>query len=99
MRTLTVVDRPPARRLPDWLVRLAGLFHPLPRSLASELGSVRHQSAEHAHALLGWSTRPVEHSILDCARSLIAQGLVDGLADGPLPAATSLNRAAPPDSS
>ena len=48
----------------------------LARAAATELGSVRHQSAEHARQVLGWRTRPEEESILDCARSLLDQGLV-----------------------
>ena len=64
------------RDVPDWLVRVAALFNPLARAVVGELGSVRHQDASHAKAVLGWATRPVEQSILDSARSLIALGLV-----------------------
>ncbi|MEY4752295.1 MAG: hypothetical protein RIQ60_4509 [Pseudomonadota bacterium] len=71
------------RDLPDWLVRAAALFNPVARSVMHELGSVRHQSADHARAVLGWSTRPVEDSIVDCASSLIELGLVkDGVSCG-----------------
>ncbi|MFM2069693.1 MAG: hypothetical protein RLZZ584_4602, partial [Pseudomonadota bacterium] len=63
------------RDVPDWLVRVAAWFNPLARAVVGELGSVRHQSAEHARAVLGWATRPVEHSIVDCAHSLVALGL------------------------
>lgn len=68
--------RVPTRRAPDALVQLAALFSPLARAAASELGSVRHHSAEHARTVLGWVPRPAEQSIMDCARSLISQGLV-----------------------
>ncbi len=68
--------RVPTRNAPDWLVRAAALFNPVARALVGELGSVRHQDAAHAKAVLGWATRPVEHSILDAARSLIALGTV-----------------------
>ena len=64
------------RTLPDWLVRVAALFNPLARAAVGELGSVRHQDASHAKAVLGWATRPVEQSIVDTARSLIALGIV-----------------------
>lgn len=64
------------RNLPDWLVRLAAYFNPLARAAAGELGSVRHQDASHAKAVLGWATRPVEQSIADTARSLIELGIV-----------------------
>lgn len=63
------------RNVPDWLVRLAARFHPVARAVVGELGSVRHQSSAHAQAVLGWSTRPVEQSIVDSARSLIDLGI------------------------
>ena len=64
------------RNMPDWLVRVAALFNPLAKAVVGELGSVRHQDASHAKAVLGWATRPVELSIADTARCLIALGLV-----------------------
>jgi nucleoside-diphosphate-sugar epimerase len=64
------------RSVPDWLVRVASLFNPLAKAVVGELGSVRHQDASHAKAVLGWTTRPVEQSIADTARSLIALGIV-----------------------
>ena len=64
------------RNLPDWAVRMAALFNPLARAVIGELGSVRHQDASHAKAVLGWATRPVEQSIADTARSLIERSIV-----------------------
>jgi dihydroflavonol-4-reductase len=64
------------RNVPDWLVRVAARFNPLAKAVVGELGSVRHQDASHAKAVLGWATRPVEQSIVDSARSLIELGLV-----------------------
>lgn len=66
----------PTRNLPDWLVRVAARFNPIARAVVGELGSVRHQDASHAKAMLGWDTRPVEQSILDSARDLIALRIV-----------------------
>ncbi len=66
----------PTRNLPDWLVRVAAHFNPIARAVVGELGSVRHQDASHAKAVLGWATRPVEQSIVDAARGLIALGIV-----------------------
>lgn len=66
----------PTRRLPDWLVRFAATFNPLIRQVVGELGNVRDASSAHAFERLGWKTRPCEESIVDCARSLIAQGVV-----------------------
>ena len=64
------------RNVPDWLVRVAALLNPLARAVVGELGNVRNQDASHAKAVLGWATRPVEKSILDSARSLLALGIV-----------------------
>jgi dihydroflavonol-4-reductase len=66
----------PVRRLPDWLVRIAALFNPMIRQVVGELGNVRDTDASHAFEVLGWKTRPVEDSIVDCARSLIDLGVV-----------------------
>ena len=64
------------RDVPDWLVRITALFNPLARAVVGELGNVRNQDASHALAVLGWKTRPEEQSIVDCARSLLALGLL-----------------------
>jgi len=64
------------RNLPDWMVRVASLFDARARTIVGELGSVRHQDASHAKAVLGWATRPEEQSILDTARSLLELGIV-----------------------
>ena len=64
------------RNVPDWLVRVAARFNPLAKAVVGELGSVRHQDASHAKAVLGWQTRPVEQSIVDSARCLLELGIV-----------------------
>lgn len=69
-------SRVTTRNVPDWVMRIAALFNPLARSVAGELGSIRHQDASHAKAVLGWATRSEEQSILDTARSLIELGVV-----------------------
>jgi dihydroflavonol-4-reductase len=67
----------PTRNLPDWLVRVTALFDRRARAALGELGSVRHQDASHAKAVLGWATRPEEQSIVDCACCLIELGIVE----------------------
>jgi len=64
------------RNLPDWAVRVAALFNPLAKAVVGELGSVRHQDASHAKAVLGWAPRPAAQSIADTARCLIELGIV-----------------------
>lgn len=64
------------RRLPNWVVRVAATFNPLIRQVVGDLGNVREASSAHALERLGWKTRPSAESIVDCAKSLIAQGVV-----------------------
>lgn len=66
----------PVRGLPNWLVRVSALFNPQVRAVVGELGNVRDASSAHAREVLGWTPRPEEETILDCARSLVAQGIV-----------------------
>jgi dihydroflavonol-4-reductase len=66
----------PSGNLPDWVMRVVAAFNPMARAVVGELGSVRHQDASHAKAVLGWATRPVEQSIVDSARGLIELGIV-----------------------
>jgi dihydroflavonol-4-reductase len=66
----------PTRSLPDVLVKLAARFDPVVRQVVSELGNVRNMDASHAKSVLGWVARPIDETILDTARSLIAQGFV-----------------------
>ena len=64
------------RNVPDWVMRLMAPFSPLARSVVGELGSIRHQDASHAKAVLDWATRAEEDSIVDTARSLLDLGIV-----------------------
>ena len=47
------------------------LFDGSLRSIVGDLGKQTWFSSEKARARLGWTTRPVEDSIEDCARSLV----------------------------
>lgn len=68
--------RVPTRGLPDWLLRIAARFDPTVRMVVPELGKVRECSSAHAKDVLGWVPRDEERTIVDCAESLIAHGLV-----------------------
>jgi dihydroflavonol-4-reductase len=61
----------PKRSVPDFVVRAMGIFDPGVRSITGQLGERVEVSSEKAQSLLGWSPRPVEETIVDCARSLI----------------------------
>ena len=62
----------PTRRVPDLIVRAIALMDPSVRSVADELGWETRFSLENARSRVGWSPRPVEETIIDCARSLLA---------------------------
>jgi nucleoside-diphosphate-sugar epimerase len=63
----------PTRNLPNFMVRAMALVDPGVRSVANELGHEARYSSENARRRLGWTPRPVEETIVDCARSLLAQ--------------------------
>ncbi|MGC2782801.1 MAG: aldehyde reductase [Roseiarcus sp.] len=64
------------RRLPSWLVRMAGLFDPQVRGIVPELGKHKNASNEKAHRLLGWTPRSPTDAVLASARSLSELGLL-----------------------
>lgn len=66
----------PTRNMPNWAVHVLAMVMPPARQLLGELGRVRATSSDHSQTVLGWSPRPPEESIIDCARSLIAKGVV-----------------------
>jgi nucleoside-diphosphate-sugar epimerase len=68
--------RVPTRNAPDVLIRLVALFDPSIRSVISELGVRTDFSHEKATRLLGWTPRPIEDTIVDCAQSMIQNGIV-----------------------
>ena len=63
----------PTRNVPNFVVRAMALVDPGVRSVANELGREARYSAENARRRMGWTPRPVEETIVDCARSLLGQ--------------------------
>jgi nucleoside-diphosphate-sugar epimerase len=61
----------PTREAPNVMVRALALFDASARSVIGNLGKQSWFSSENARTRLGWTTRPVEDSIEDCARSLL----------------------------
>jgi dihydroflavonol-4-reductase len=55
------------------VVRALALFDPEVRSVVDELGQKTTYSIENAKRRVGWTPRPVEETIVDCARSLLRQ--------------------------
>ncbi len=66
----------PSKTMPAWMASVFMLINAEFRSIKNEIGKVRHSDASHAEKVLGWKTRPVEESIVDCGRSLIEHGVV-----------------------
>jgi dihydroflavonol-4-reductase len=65
-------NKVPTRRVPDFVVRLAALFNKELRAAVPRLGQRRDFTSAKAQSMLGWRPRPLEETVLDCARSLIA---------------------------
>jgi nucleoside-diphosphate-sugar epimerase len=63
----------PRRRVPNVVVRAMALFDPEVRSVTGDLGKKVTYSMENAERRVGWSPRPVEETIVECARSLLGQ--------------------------
>lgn len=66
----------PTMILPNWLLRVAAWFDPVVRGRLFELGKHRPVASDKARDRLGWTPRPNPDSIVDTARSLIAEGIV-----------------------
>jgi dihydroflavonol-4-reductase len=64
------------RRVPGIALRIAGLFDKELASVVPRLGRKHDYSSSKAQTMLGWKPRPLEATILDCANSLIALGVV-----------------------
>jgi dihydroflavonol-4-reductase len=65
----------PSRTVPNLVVRGLARFDPGLRSVVGDLGKRVDYSDEKARTRLGWSVRPVEETIVDCARSLMEHGV------------------------
>jgi dihydroflavonol-4-reductase len=66
----------PKRVMPNWMVKAIALVNPGLRSIMNELGKTRDLDTSHVKDELGWETRAVEETIVDCAQSLISHGVV-----------------------
>ncbi|TPN45477.1 MULTISPECIES: aldehyde reductase [unclassified Mesorhizobium] len=69
-------SRVSTRRLPDWLVRIVGLFNPEAAQLVTELGKVKNATGAKAVRMLGWAPRSREEALAATGESLIRLGLL-----------------------
>ena len=65
----------PTRKVPDFVLRIVGLFDKEIGSVAGSLGQKHDFSSAKAQDMLGWRPRALEETIVDCAKSLVANGL------------------------
>jgi dihydroflavonol-4-reductase len=64
------------RELPDWLVRIVGLFNPEAAQLVTELGKVKNATNAKAVRMLGWAPRSREDALAATGESLVRLGLL-----------------------
>ena len=64
------------RELPDWLVRIVGLFDPEAAQLVTELGKVKNATNAKAVRVLGWAPRSREDALAATGESLVRLGLL-----------------------
>ncbi|HVK45014.1 MAG TPA: hypothetical protein VM429_08935 [Micropruina sp.] len=61
----------PTRAIPDLVVRVGGLVNPEFRSVAAELGFVKHVSIDRARRVLGFEPRPAREAIIAAGAGMI----------------------------
>jgi len=66
----------PTRKVPDFVLSLAGVFDKEIASVVPMLGHKHDYSSAKAQTLLGWKPRPLVETVVDTGRSLIAIGAV-----------------------
>ncbi|UBM59435.1 aldehyde reductase [Marinilongibacter aquaticus] len=66
----------PSKEIPNWPIRLAALFNPSLRMVATLLGKYAEVSSEKAQKLLEWSPRSNEEAIVATAKSMLQLGLI-----------------------
>ena len=64
----------PTRLLPNWIMRIVGLFDSEVRGILPELGKRKNASSEKARRLLGWQPRSPREAVLATCRSLFEVG-------------------------
>ncbi|WEK02976.1 MAG: NAD-dependent epimerase/dehydratase family protein [Candidatus Devosia phytovorans] len=72
----TDATRVPTRTIPDFVLRLMGLFNPQMRAIVPDLGYAKKTSNEKARHLLGWTPRDPRQAIVDAGRSMLDRALI-----------------------
>jgi nucleoside-diphosphate-sugar epimerase len=66
----------PTGKVPDLVLRLVSLFDKDLTAVTPSLGKKHDATSAKAQSMLGWKPRPLDDTVLDCARSLIATGSI-----------------------
>ncbi|MEI9932622.1 MAG: hypothetical protein WDM89_19330 [Rhizomicrobium sp.] len=66
----------PTRKVPPFVLKLVALFDKDLGAVVPSLGKKHDYSSAKAQSLLGWRPRSLEDTVLDTAKSLIAERLV-----------------------
>ena len=61
----------PTRVMPNWIVRIVGLFNSTARTIVPQLGQFKNASSEKARTILGWKPRTNEEAIIASAESVL----------------------------
>jgi dihydroflavonol-4-reductase len=69
-------SRVPTRELPDWILRIVGLFDTTVAQIVPELGKHKDATSAKAQRVLGWKPLSAEDTIVATGESLIQLGLV-----------------------
>ena len=68
----------PRRTIPNLMVRAMAIFDPGVRAIVGQLGKKGEFSNERARSVLGWSPRPAEETVTECAQSMIDRRIPGG---------------------
>lgn len=66
----------PTRTVPNFVIRIVGLWDASVRMVTPELGKVKQCSNEKAKSVLGWTPRTQEEAVVSCGESLCKFGVV-----------------------
>lgn len=65
----------PLKKMPNWLVKVIGLFDAPTKQISQLLDSERYTPADKARKILGWKPREIRETILETAAQLKAMGM------------------------
>src|SRR6218665_2983855 len=69
-------NKVPTKEIPNWVLRIVGLFNQTIKILIPMFGKYMDASDEKAKRVLGWSPRSNEKGIIDTAESLLRLGII-----------------------